>query len=75
LIAYEELDVQDIPVYDGKNYFSMNINELKKIKEELLEYEYKDSEKERILKLIPKNFFKALGYEPLTLYSMYRLMR
>lgn len=70
--AYKKLGFQEVSVYDGTKTFNMNIEDLEKIMDEEDEYEYTDEDKGRILKLLPKNFFVALGYQPLT-YSL--LMR
>ncbi len=67
--AYKKLNFQEVPVYDGTKIFNMNVQEIDKILDDGDEYEYKDEDKGLFLEVLPKNFFVALGYQPLT-YSL-----
>lgn len=68
-LAYKKLGFQEVLVYDGTKTFNMSIEEIDKILDEDYEYEYEDKDKSKFLEVLPKNFFNALGYEPLT-YSL-----
>lgn len=74
-LAYKRLGVQEIPVHDGTKLFTMKVEELDEILKTDDEYEYDDSEKERLLNLLPNNLFVSLGYQPLTLSQLIRPAR
>ena len=71
--AYKRLNIKQIPVHDGTKLFSMSDEELDDILKNDDEYEYKDSEKNRLLERLPYNMFTSMGYQPLTLNQLLQL--
>ena len=67
------MNIKQIPVHDGTKLFSMSDEELDDILKNDDEYEYKDSEKNRLLERLPYNMFTSMGYQPLTLNQLLQL--